>query len=151
MGTFFPKKNMYLFFVFSMMKNIEGKNSFPYMEITQMNTPEWLRPGLYGAAAGAVALAIIGFSWGGWVTGGTAEQMASDQARLKVVAALAPICVEQSKLDPQSAETFTKLTEAQYYQRNEILIKAGWATMPGSSDPSRDIASMCLEKLAEHF
>ena len=116
-----------------------------------MNIPEWLKPGLYGAAVGAVVLAIVGFSWAGWVTGGTAEQMASDQARLKVVTALVPICVEQSKQDPQASETFAKLTEAQYYQRNEILIKSGWATMPGASDPTRDIASMCLEKLAEHF
>jgi hypothetical protein len=28
-----------------------------------MQTPEWLKPGLYGAACGAVALAVIGFSW----------------------------------------------------------------------------------------
>jgi hypothetical protein len=30
-----------------------------------MQIPEWLKPGLYGAACGAVALAVIGFSWGG--------------------------------------------------------------------------------------
>ena len=66
-----------------------------------MNIPEWLKPGLQGAAIGAVALAIVGFTWGGWVTGGTAEKMASDQAKFEVIAALAPICVEQSKQDPQ--------------------------------------------------
>jgi hypothetical protein len=43
-----------------------------------MHPPEWLKPGLYGAACGAVALAVIGFSWGGWVTGGTARTMAAD-------------------------------------------------------------------------
>ena len=42
-----------------------------------MQTPEWLKPGLYGAACGAAALAVIGFSWGGWVTGGTARTMAA--------------------------------------------------------------------------
>ena len=26
-----------------------------------MQTPEWLRPGLYGAAVGAIALAVIGY------------------------------------------------------------------------------------------
>jgi membrane protein implicated in regulation of membrane protease activity len=34
-----------------------------------MQTPERLKPGLYGAALGAVALAVAGFSWCGWVTG----------------------------------------------------------------------------------
>ena len=70
-----------------------------------MKIPEWLKPALYGAAAGAVALAIVGFSWGGWVTGGTAKQMAANQARCEDVAALVPICVEQSKQDPQVVDT----------------------------------------------
>jgi hypothetical protein len=90
-----------------------------------MKTPEWLKPGLYGAAIGAIALAIVGFGWGGWMTGGTANQMASKQARLEVVAALAPICVEQSKQDPQVAETLALLMDASSYQRSDMLMKAG--------------------------
>ena len=62
-----------------------------------MQTPEWLKPGLYGAACGAAALAVIGFSWGGWVTGGTARTMAADQSKAEVVTALSLICVDQSK------------------------------------------------------
>ncbi|MDH3236410.1 MAG: hypothetical protein OEQ29_23065 [Alphaproteobacteria bacterium] len=116
-----------------------------------MNIPEWLRPGLYGAAAGAVALAIIGFSWGGWMTSGTAEKMASNQARLEIVAALVPICIEQSKQDPQVMETLAQLKDASSYQRSDMLMKAGWATMPGSSDPNRQVASACMEKLAAQF
>ena len=116
-----------------------------------MTTPEWLKPGLYGAAAGAVALAIVGFSWGGWVTGGTAEKMASEQARLEVVAALVPICVEQSSKDPQVVATLAQLKNASSYKRSEMLMKAGWATMPGSSDPNRNVASACMEKLAAQF
>ncbi len=116
-----------------------------------MNIPEWLKPALYGAAAGAVALAIIGFSWGGWVTGGTAKQMAADQARLEVVAALVPICVEQSSQDPQVVETLTQLKDATSYYRGDMLMKAGWATMPGSTDPNRQVATACVEKLATQF
>ena len=33
-----------------------------------MQIPTWVKPAVYGAGAGAVALAIIGFTWGGWVT-----------------------------------------------------------------------------------
>ena len=116
-----------------------------------MKTPEWLRPGLYGAAAGAVALAIVGFSWGGWVTGSTASKMASDQARLEVVAALVPVCMQQSSQDPQVMETLAQLKDANSYQRSDMLMKAGWATMPGSSDPNRYVASACMEKLAAQF
>jgi dienelactone hydrolase len=116
-----------------------------------MTIPEWLRPGLYGAAAGAAALAIVGFSWGGWMTGATADKMASNQARLEVVAALVPICVEQSSKDPQVAVTLAQLKDASSYQRSDMLMKAGWATMPGSSDPNRYVASACMEKLAAQF
>jgi dienelactone hydrolase len=116
-----------------------------------MNAPEWLKPGLYGAVAGAVALAIVGFSWGGWVTGGTADKMANDHARLEVVAALVPICLEQSKQDPQLSQTMAQLEAANNYKRSDMLMEAGWATMPGSSDPDRAVARACMEKLAAQF
>ena len=116
--------------------------------ILEMQTPEWLKPGLYGAAIGAVALAIIGFSWGGWVTGGSAQEMASDEARAEVVAALAPICVEQSRQDPNVELTLAGLMEANSYKRGEMLMKTGWATMPGATDPDRALAKACAEALA---
>ena len=31
---------------------------------------EWLNSGLSGAGIGAIAVMIVGFSWGGWMTGG---------------------------------------------------------------------------------
>ncbi len=112
-----------------------------------MKTPEWLKPAPYGAAAGAAVLAINGFSWGGWVTGSKAQEMAADAA----VAALVPICIEQSKQDPQVVDTLAQLRDAGSWQRSDMLMKAGWATMPGSSDPNRDVARACTEKLAAQF
>lgn len=77
--------------------------------------------------------------------------MASDQARLEVVAALAPICVKQSMQDPRYAQTLAELKNAESYKRRDMLMKAGWATMPGSTDPDRFVASACMEKLAAKF
>ena len=116
-----------------------------------MNIPEWLKPGIKGAAVGAAALSIVGFTWGGWVTGGTAKEMAADQAKLEVVAALVPICIEQSKQDPQASETLVELKNANSYQRSDMLMKAGWATMPGSSEPNRNVAKACIKVLAAQF
>lgn len=116
-----------------------------------MKIPSWLEPGLKGAAVGAAALAIIGFTWGGWVTAGTAKQMAGEHARLEVVAALVPICLDQSKQDPKVVKTLSQLKEASNYMRSDMLMKAGWATMPGSSDPNRSVARACMEKLAAQF
>lgn len=116
-----------------------------------MNIPEWLKPGLYGAAVGAVALAVVGFSWGGWVTGGAADKMASDKARQEVVAALVPICIEKSQQDPMLSATLAELKAASNYKRSDMLMEAGWATMPGSDDPNRSVASACMEQLAAQF
>lgn len=116
-----------------------------------MNNIERLKPGILGALIGAIVLAIVGFSWGGWVLGGTAQEMATDQAQLAVVAALAPICVEQSRQDPQVETTINQLKDAGIYQRSELLMKAGWATMPGSTDPNRAVANACVKILSEQF
>lgn len=52
--------------------------------------------GLWGAAAGAVALAVVGFNWGGWSTsGGTAKQVEA-----AVESALIPFCVKDVMADP---------------------------------------------------
>ena len=36
---------------------------------------------LWGAAAGVAALAVVGFTWGGWTTGSNAEAMALKRSR----------------------------------------------------------------------
>ncbi len=50
-----------------------------------------VKPACWGAVGGAIAVAIIGFTWGGWVTGGHAKTLA-DSA---VTAALVPICADK--------------------------------------------------------
>ena len=35
-----------------------------------MASSKWLNPELNGAAIGAIAVMIVGSSWGGWMTGG---------------------------------------------------------------------------------
>ena len=68
-----------------------------------------IKLGLWGALGGAIVLAIIGFSWLGWVTGGTAQGMAEEMAENAVVARLAPICVEQFKKDSEKDQKFIGL------------------------------------------
>ena len=113
-----------------------------------MTAPEWLKPGLVGAGAGAIALAIVGFGWGGWVTGSTAETMASERARLEVVTALVPYCVARSQADPELIRITGELEGVAAYKRPDILMKAGWATMPGADAADRDLAKACAVTLA---
>jgi hypothetical protein len=112
-----------------------------------MRTPKWLKPGLYGIACGAITVAVIGFNWGGWVPEGTARQIAMEQSRTDVVAALSSICVDQSKRDPQFAERVALLKAASSYERSDIVMKNGWATMPGTSEGNRLVAVACADKV----
>jgi hypothetical protein len=113
-----------------------------------MRAPERLKPGLYGAACGAVAFAVIGFSWGGWVTGGTARTMAADQSKAEVVTALSLICVDQSKRDPQLAERVAAIKTASSWNRGDLVLKNGWATMPGTAEGNSQVAKDCADKIA---
>jgi hypothetical protein len=124
---------------------------FPYLEFMNMDTPNWLKPGLYGAGAGALAIVVVGFAWGGWMTASKANEMASDKSRHAVIAALVPICLEQSKQDPQVSQTLALLKDATPYKRSDMVMEAGWATMPGSDDPNRQVATACMEKLTAQF
>ena len=62
-----------------------------------MQFPTNTKPLLWGAVAGAVACMIVGFSWGGWVAGGTARKDAATAAHDAVVVALAPICADRDE------------------------------------------------------
>ncbi len=50
---------------------------------------------LQGAALGIVATLVVGFSWGGWVTGGTARSMAATAETKGEMSVLVPLCVTQ--------------------------------------------------------
>ena len=78
------------------------------------------------------ALAIAGFSWGGWVIGSAAEAIASERAQQDVVAALLPICVAQAAADPENGARISELKETRSHQRAEVVVKTGCATMPDS-------------------
>jgi hypothetical protein len=97
-------------------------------------------------AAAAVTM-IVGFSWGGWVTGGTARQRAEASAQEAVVTRLAPICVDQSGRDPARAMKLVALRAENAWQRGEYIGQQGWATMPGEQEPDRRVAEVCATLL----
>jgi alpha/beta superfamily hydrolase len=117
------------------------------MTISQ-ETRATARSVLWGAVAGAIALAIVGFSWGGWVTGGSAETLATSRAATAVVAALTPICVEKFRQAADASANLTEMKKATYVSdQSKFVEKGGWATMPGSTEPNSAVARACAESL----
>jgi hypothetical protein len=115
-----------------------------------MQIPTWTKPGITGAIVGAIATMIIGFSQGGWYSGGSAERLAQQRADVAVIDALIPICVSQSKLDPDTTAKLGQLAAMKSsYEQRDFVISSGWATMPASDGPNRDLASKCADALVK--
>lgn len=103
-----------------------------------------LTPGIWGAVAGAIAVAAIGFNWGGWVTGKTAREM----AQTAIVDRLVPICVGQFNEDSNKATKLVELKNIDSWKRADYIVKQGWATMPGAKEASSEVAGDCATKIA---
>jgi hypothetical protein len=94
-----------------------------------------------------VATIVVGFAWGGWVTGGTATRMASDAADGARAQLAATVCVASFNKRPDAVAQLAALTKASSYQRGDMLVKSGWLTLPGSTDPVAGAADICVQKL----
>jgi hypothetical protein len=96
-----------------------------------------------------VAMLIIGFGPGGWVSGGTAEQRVNDATATARNELAAAICVEHFMAAQDAQARLAKLKEATYWERSELVSKAGFATMPDRKEPNTIVASMCAARLSE--
>lgn len=115
-----------------------------------MNIPVETKPALWGIAGGAIALAIVGFTWGGWVTGSKADSTATQRANTAVVTALAPICVEKFQRAADVPANLAALKKADSWSQGDFVEKGGWATVPGKNPPEQvsAVAKACAQLLA---
>ena len=114
-----------------------------------MIMPQWIKPGIFGAVVGAIALAIVGFTWMGWVTDSSAEQMAIKSANAAVVKVLVPICIARAQ-HPDSVAALEELNgKKRDYERRNIVEKAGWSKMPGDGSSNRNLAEACARALKD--
>ena len=118
------------------------------MKFSMKLTPK-IESMLWGACGGAAALAIVGFMFGGWVTGGKAKEMAQQQSDKAVIAALSPICVDKFRHATIADENLGKLKAISYsWEKGTYVSQGGWATLPGNGEPNSAVAQACAEMLA---
>jgi hypothetical protein len=101
----------------------------------------------WACIASMVLTMIVGFAWGGWVTGGTAQKMADTRADDAVIKRLAPICVVQFQRDPGKVQKLVALQGTDSWQRDGYVEKQGWATMPGEEKSDSKVAEACAQLL----
>jgi hypothetical protein len=101
---------------------------------------------VFGIAVVAIVLTIIvGFNWGGWVTGGSAQKMSTDA----VAQRLSLICVGQYNQDPQKEQKLNELQDISKYRRADYVKEQGWATMPGEDKPDNKVADGCAKLIVQ--
>jgi len=106
-----------------------------------------LKPGIWGAVIGAVAISVVGFSSFGWTLGSTAERMAKERAQTAVVDVLAPICVEKFQHQTDAATKLVEFKKVSSWDRRSVIEKGGWATMAGTDAPNSAVVTACAERL----
>ena len=110
-----------------------------------MKMPVSLKPALWGAAGGAVAAIVVGFAWGGWVTGGTAGRMVTSGAQAAIVQAFTPLCVARAEQEPAQ---LTLLKAESRWQRREFVVRAGWVANV-SEGYRHEVAEACAITIVE--
>ena len=110
-----------------------------------MRVPEWVKPAVWGAIGGAIAAIVIGFAWGGWVTGGTAGLMEAASAEAAIVQAFTPLCVAKAEQQP---EQLAPLKAESSWNRDDFVIKAGWVDNVSEKYRSA-VAEACASTVVE--
>lgn len=87
---------------------------------------------------------VIGFTWGGWMTGGSAQEM-TQEARRNLAATF---CVQRFLNQPDAAARHAALMEISAWQRDDFVQDGGWAKLPTLDRPLGGIAALCADKLA---
>jgi dienelactone hydrolase len=104
---------------------------------------------IQGLVVGAVATMIIGFSWGGWNVHSTVEQKVESARTAAMVKALVPICVDKFEKASRADNTLVAaLGAVDSWQRDDHMMKNGWATFSGEQGPNRIVAEACAKLLS---
>jgi hypothetical protein len=104
-----------------------------------------VKPRLWGAAADAISVGLVGACYVGRTTASLSAKPAQDTANTAVVAALVPFRAVKVKADPDP----TILTKFQAEQSScfRIVMKTGWAPFDGKITGNDALARACAEKL----
>lgn len=101
----------------------------------------------WSMAGAAVATIVVGFTVGGWTTGGSAQEMAEDSARDARAQLASALCVEKFVASASAASTLAELKEASGYQQDDFIEDGGWVTLAGLEEPVPGAADLCAEEL----
>jgi hypothetical protein len=103
---------------------------------------------VWACAATAAATMLIGFTWGGWMTGGASRGLAAGAGTAARIELTSAVCVDRfnAQADPVARlAEFKAIGSA--LARRQFVEAGGWATMPGQTAPETRGADACAVAL----
>jgi hypothetical protein len=99
------------------------------------------------AAACCIATIIIGFAWGGWVTQAGAATRADAAVQHARADLAASFCVARFMGAPDARSRLSTLKQTDTWQREDVVARGGWASLPGTTTPAPGVADLCAQRL----
>jgi len=98
---------------------------------------------LWSCVICVVVTIVVGFNWGGWVTGGTAAKM-TEAGRAQMAA---EYCAANFAASAGAGAQLASLKKASGWAQGELITKGGWDVLPGSREPLPGVADLCAKRL----
>ena len=105
----------------------------------------------WSCAACVAATIVVGFTWGGWTTSGTAQAMAKEAAAGARQELATAVCVDRFKTGSDASAQLAALKGfGSSWDRGSFVEKGGWAVMPGpkAAERASKVARLCADQLA---
>ncbi|MFW7343215.1 hypothetical protein V0R37_16960 [Pollutimonas sp. H1-120] len=101
----------------------------------------------WSCAAVAALTMVLGFTAGGWVTGGTAAKQIASSSEQAVAKLAANICAYRFMAAPDAQKQLTELKEIDSWKQDGFIEKGGWVTFANMDHPIDGAADLCASKV----
>ena len=119
------------------------------MQIPSILYGESLKRLVQGAIAGGAALMIVGSFWPGWVLESTAQKRIAAQQKSILVNALAPVCADKFRNQPDVTAQVAALKDVATWHRDRHMVERNFVVKSGESMTDDAIGAACINLLAD--
>ena len=102
---------------------------------------------LWSGVGVAALTMIVGFTAGGWITGGTAAERVDASTEQAVATLAANICANRFLAATDAGVKLAALKETDSWKRNTFIEEGGWVTFASMKEPVDGAAELCASQL----
>jgi hypothetical protein len=119
-----------------------------------MNRPSFLEGEsltrlIQGTIFGTLVVMIAGSYWPGWKFESTVTKLLADQEKIVLVKALAPVCADKFRNQPDVTAQVAALKNVTLWQRDRHMVEHKFVVKSGSSMTDDAIGAACINLLED--